>query len=90
MTSKYFTLFYKFFANMYGAIHSDDAFLIMKRFYPSLLKKDMYKDMNSRVYRSTRGYTIYKTTDNKYVVCRDYYEFEDLDRLFEMQDNQHP
>ncbi len=87
MKSKDFTLFYKFFANMYGAIYSDDAYLIMKIFFPSLLKKEMYKDMKSRVYLDTKGYTVYKTVDNKYVITRPSFDFDDLDQLFELQGN---
>lgn len=86
MTAKEFRLFYLFFVNMYGVIHSDDAYLIMKKFYPSLLKKDLYKDLNNRLYKNNRGYEIYRTDgNNKFVIARDYFEFEDFDLLFKEQ-----
>ena len=87
MTPKEFRICYLAFINLYGAIYSDEAFLVMKEYFPSLKKKEMYKDMKSRLHKLTRGYEIVSTTDNKYVIKADYYSYEDLDKLFKEQEN---
>ena len=37
MKKNEFNKCYKYFAYMFGAIHSDDAYLIMRLYFPSLL-----------------------------------------------------
>lgn len=85
MKLKEFRTCYLSFVNLYGAIHSDYAFQIMKKYFPSLTKKEMYKDMKSRYEKYTREYEIIKTTDNKYVVKAVYLTYENLDKLFDSQ-----
>ena len=80
-----FRKFYLTFTELYGAIYSDDAYEIMKRFYPKLLKKDMYADMKTRVGKWTRGYCVVPTANGKYVVCSEYMDNNDLDDLFRVQ-----
>lgn len=85
MKPKEFRTIYLAFSNLYGAIYSDDAYLIMKYYFPSLKKKEMYQDMKSRKDKFTRGYEVVGTTDSKYVIKADYLSFDDLDRLFAFQ-----
>ncbi len=77
-----FRKFYLTFTELYGAIHSDDAYAIMKRFFPKLLKKEMYADMKSRVGKMTRDYMIRPTTERKYVICSEWHNDEDLNEIF--------
>ena len=85
MKKNEFNKCYKYFAYMFGAIHSDDAYLIMRLYFPSLLKKDMYIDLKERYDKEPRDYQVVKTTNNKYIICQKHYTYEDLDRLFAIQ-----
>ena len=40
-----FRKFYMTFIELYGAIHSDDAYIIMKKWFPDLLKKHVWRWM---------------------------------------------
>ena len=82
-----FRKFYLTFVELYGAIYSDDAYEIMKRFFPKLLKKEMYADMKSRVDKMTRGYLIRRTDTRKYVVCSEWHDDDDLDEIFQQHAN---
>ena len=45
MNKKQLTDFYKTCANLYGAIYSDEAFNILKKFFPDFLKHDFIEDL---------------------------------------------
>ncbi|MBR3167184.1 MAG: hypothetical protein IKF18_00670 [Erysipelotrichaceae bacterium] len=77
-----FRKFYLTFVELYGAIGSDDAFAIMKRFFPKLLKKEMYADMKSRTGKKTRGYCILPTDGRRFAVCEENSDEEDLAHIF--------
>lgn len=83
MKQSEFRIFYLAFATLYGAIYSEEAFLIMRKFFPNLTKKEMYADIKNRSDKLTVGYWIYKCPKGKYVIGRDYYTSEELDKLFQ-------
>ena len=56
MKPKEFRLCYLAFKNLYGAIISDDAFNILKKYYPSLTKSEFNKDLKDRTTKQTRDY----------------------------------
>ena len=85
MKAKEFRMCYLAFKNLYGAIISDDAFDILKKYYPDLTKSEFNKDLKDRSTKATRDYMVYRTTDRKYLIADEFYDFEDVDKLFEKQ-----
>lgn len=85
MKAKEFRMCYLAFKNLYGAIISDDAFNILKKYYPSLKKSEFNKDLKDRSTKATRNYMVYRTTDRKYLIADQLYDFEDVDTLFDKQ-----
>lgn len=76
---------YLAFVGLYGAIFSEDALKIIKYYFPDITKTILYKDLSSRVDKFTRGYQVIKTTKKGYVICKEYYDFDDLNKLFSIQ-----
>lgn len=78
---------YIFFAEMYGVIHSDDALIIMKKYFPSLDEKEMNKDLKERLGNKELNYAIYSVDNNKYIISFKGYGSKDINRLFMVQSN---
>lgn len=76
------TKFYRTFSNIYGAILSTHAFDIIKLFYPSFAKSQLIQDLKARKNKPTKGYKVISSIKGLYIICRDYYSFDDLDRVF--------
>lgn len=82
-----FLKIYKALVNLYGAIVTDDAYPIIKKYYPNILKKDLYKDLKKRVNKFTRWYAVYRTTGHNYLIASEFMSFDDVDCLFGEQMN---
>lgn len=79
MNKKQLTAFYKTCANLYGVIYSDDAFDILKTFFPKYLKKDFIKDLKERWNSGHRGYNIVKVTGKtKYFITFEYCDDDEI------------
>jgi hypothetical protein len=81
MLPKRITDIYKALANLYGAILTDDAYPIMKTYFPNLVKKDLYNDLKERKYKDTRGYTIWTTENHNYLITAEYISEEEISRI---------
>lgn len=77
---------YKALVHLYDAIMTDDAYLILKRYYPNLLKKELYADLKTRVGKLTRYYAVYTTDDHNYLICNDFMNFDDVNNMFSWQE----
>lgn len=82
MKASEFRKFYLSFVKLYGAIYSDDAYVIMKKFYPDLTKKDMNADLKERKNKFTRIYQVIPTTDRRYVICDELFDDDDIYEMF--------
>ena len=83
MKSSQLREFYLAFVYHYGAIYSDDAYKIIKGFYPDLKEETLIKDLKKRVGKMTRGYMVLETEDdNIFVISNVLFTNEDLDELF--------
>ena len=49
---------YKALVNLYGAILADDAYKILKNYFPELKLEDLFEDLEERKKYYTRGYLI--------------------------------
>ncbi len=77
MLPKRITTIYKAFANLYGAILSDDAYFILKKYYPDLKKSELTQSLKEKNRIKTLGYMVFKTEkNNKYVIANQYFDFE--------------
>lgn len=85
--TKLFLKIYRALVNLYGAIVTDDAYPIIKKYYPNILKRDLYKDLKKRVNKFTRWYAVYRTTGHNYLIASEFMSFEDVDLLFGEQIN---
>ena len=79
--------YYLTFVRLYGVIYFDDAHMIIKKYHPSFLKKDLRKDLNPRLFIYGRGYAVAKTKNNKFIIFNPIFTYEDIDRLFLAQGN---
>lgn len=87
MKSSQLRKFYLAFVYYYGAIYSDEAYKIIKGFYPDFKKETLINDLKKRVEKMTRQYMVLETTDDRYVICNEIYDDHDLDELFYQQGN---
>lgn len=85
MTPKQFRNFYLSFCNLYGCLDSDAALEIINIFFPKVTKEQLFADLKSRIGKTTKGYQVIETTDNDYIIAKEYYDFAGLDMLFEKQ-----
>ncbi len=76
---------YKALVHLYDAILTDDAYIILKKYYPSLLKKELYADLKNRVGKLTKYYAVYNTDDHNYLICNDLMDFDDVKNMFSCQ-----
>jgi hypothetical protein len=72
---------YKAFANLYGAILSDDVYSILKKHYPDLLKKELIENLKEKSQADTKGYIILKTNNNKYVIALTFIPIYEMDEV---------
>ena len=89
MKASDFRKFYLTFVNLYGVIFSEDAYKIMKHYFPELKKKDLYKDLKDRNDKLTRRYAVLRTSDRKvpYIICDWFLSDKDIDEILEQQGN---
>lgn len=85
MKASEFLKCYKALVHLYDAILTDDAYLILKKFYPALLKKELYADLKNRVGKLTKYYAVYTTDDHNYLICNDFMDFDDVNNTFSWQ-----
>ena len=84
MNKKQLTDFYKTCANLYGAIYSDEAFDILKKFFPDFLKRDFIEDLKQRFGVRHKGYKIIKISSKyKYFITHEYCNSGDIDCILE-------
>lgn len=76
---------YLAFAELYGAIFSDEAYEIIKMYFPELKKKELLSDLKDRNSKLTRGYQVLRANHGKYVITNEMYGDEELDILFTEQ-----
>ncbi len=76
---------YLSFARLYGAIYSDNAYQILKKYFPRLKKSAFNKDLKSRYLKLTKGYDLFYCGYQHYVITRDYFRSEDIDEVFRQQ-----
>ncbi|MBQ3295747.1 MAG: hypothetical protein IJH00_04655 [Erysipelotrichaceae bacterium] len=79
--------FYLTFVNLYGVIFFNDAYEIMKKFYPDLKKNELLKDLKERNEKATRRYVVLRTKDRKnpYIICDEFLFDEDIDEILYQQ-----
>ena len=87
MKSSQLRKFYLAFIYYYGAIYSDDAYKIIKGFYPDFKEETLLNDLKKRVGKMTRQYMVLETDDDRYVISNDLFNDDDLDELFYQQGN---
>ncbi len=58
MQAKLFAKAYRCLVHFYGVINEQDAFCVLKSYYPTLRKSEFLQDLKERSRRRTRGYAI--------------------------------
>lgn len=88
MQAKDFRKAYLYFVSLYGVIYSEDAYRILKFYFPDLKKEQLLKDLKDRATKLTREYIVVETDKkNLYVIAEPYLDYEDYDRIFKEQAN---
>ena len=84
LLAKQYREFYVACVNLYGAIDSDDAFIVLKKYFPDAKKEDFLKDIKTRVDKFTREYTMWtvEKTRNRFIIANEFYDSDALDSLF--------
>ena len=74
--------------NLYGIIDSNDAFKILKTYYPDATKKEFLEDLKERNHRFTKDYSIWTTSKrNTYLITFDRIDDEEIDYLLDLQND---
>ena len=88
LTAKQYREFILGCVDLYGVVDSDDAFLILKNYFPSAKKKDFITDLKKRNGRYTKDYEIWSTTRrNCYLICSWGFSEEEMDYIIPQQSN---
>ena len=70
-------------ARLYGFIFAKELFSLLKHYQIPLTKEEVYKDLDSRVGKWTRGYTIAKGGARQYVIADPYLSDEMCQKIGE-------
>ena len=74
--------------NLYGLIDSNDAFKILKTYYPDATKKEFLEDLKERNHKYTKDYSIWATSKrNVYLITFDRIDDEEIDYLIGLQND---
>jgi hypothetical protein len=86
--------YYLAFCNLYGAINSENALLIMKQYKETITKAELEKDLEDRWLKNTTGYGVVKTTQSGYIIALPFYfngpQCSNLHKLFANQEAKMP
>ena len=85
-TAKQYREFIMGCINLYGVIDSDDAFYILKNYFPNSKKTDFIADLKKRNGKYTKDYEIWSTTRrNCYLICSWGFSEEEMDYIIPQQ-----
>lgn len=71
---------------LYGVIDSNDAFTILKKYYPEATKKEFLIDLKERNQKLTKDYIIWSTSKrNLFLLTTDRIDDEEIDNLIDAQ-----
>ena len=92
ISAKTFRESYLSLGHLYGAIYSDDAFKILKGYYPELTKSKLLADLKSRTEKNyTLGYRVFKVSDpetgrilpKQYLICGEIFTDKEIDLILD-------
>ena len=75
--------FYRAFVSLYGAITSDEAYKIIKNYYPKTNKIEFLKDLKSRSRKRTVDYAVYQFAGPNFLIVHDLMTFEQINKMLE-------
>lgn len=84
-TTETLTHFYKAFTYLYSFILSNDALMIIKKFYPDVTKEKLDKDLSNRIDDDNTHFEVIKTTDNRFVIIDKGLPYKTLKGLIKYQ-----
>ena len=84
MKASEFRKFYLTFKELYGVIDSDEAFKIIKKWYPDLKKNQLLKDLKDRSEKYTRDYMVRKVAKSRqYIIQNEFISDETIGYIFQ-------
>lgn len=78
-------MIYQSFANLYGAIDSDNAYEFVKEYVTNVSKADFLNDMLVRANNKNDGYVIHKYDVKHFIIYSDIYSLDEVEELIANQ-----